>query len=142
IGSLAAAIPLRRHDSQPEGWKAHHSIHSFAIDLSASYLGAQLSLDILLILALTHSQTRPDPPGLLLSTPLLPCPYPISPLTFATTEVSFNQTTKNAIESLSLNTPRGIIPGSLALPFSAFPPHSTTHLSDIAHLTQSLLWWY
>jgi hypothetical protein len=66
ISSLAAAIPLRRHDSQPEGWKAHHSIHSFAFDLSTSYLGAQLSLDILLILVLTHCLfSFPSLPGLL-----------------------------------------------------------------------------
>lgn len=56
-----------------------------------------------------HVVTRRDH---CLSTPLLPCPYPISPLTFATTEVSSKQITKNATDSLCVNTPRGIIPVS------------------------------
>jgi hypothetical protein len=123
---------LRRHDNQPEGWKAHHSIHSLAFDLSYLLPRRSLSLNILsrlLILALTHclfpSASLPVPVGAnpkrrhvvtrrdhCLSTPLLPCPYPISPLTFATTEVFFEQTTKNAIDSLCVNTPRGIIPVS------------------------------
>jgi hypothetical protein len=118
--------------NQPEGWKAHHSIHSLAFDLLYLLPRRSLSLNILsrlLILALTHclfsSAGLPVPAGAnpkrrhvvtrrdhCLSTPLLPCPYPISPLTFATTEVSFDQTTKNAIDSLCVNTPRGIIPVS------------------------------
>ncbi|KAJ5489822.1 hypothetical protein N7453_010647 [Penicillium expansum] len=95
--SLAAAIPLRRHDNQPEGWKAHHSIHSLAFDLS-------------------HVVTRRDH---CLSTPLLPCPYPISPLTFTTTEVFSKQTTKNAIDSLCSAPDRGIIGALLVGHFSA-----------------------
>ncbi|KAJ5158492.1 uncharacterized protein N7500_008143, partial [Penicillium coprophilum] len=74
--------------------------------------------------------TRRDPPGLLLSTPLLPCPYPISPLTFSTTEVSSKQTTKKAIGSLCVNTPRGIIPyAAEAVPAAYFTSTMATNMS-------------
>ncbi|KAJ5135142.1 uncharacterized protein N7515_004420, partial [Penicillium bovifimosum] len=64
---------------------------------------------------ISEAQTRRDPPRSLSFNPLLPCPYPISPLTFATTDVSFEQITKSAIDSLCLCTARVEFPSLLLI---------------------------
>ncbi|KAJ5989132.1 hypothetical protein N7481_004342 [Penicillium waksmanii] len=54
ISSLAAAIPLRRHDNQPEGRKAHRFIPSSALRLNTFCDPRFQGFDISLALALTN----------------------------------------------------------------------------------------